>query len=461
MTIAVASRSALKWNWALLFVFFYFLTLSVDLISIDIAIFKLKLSHLVGFLTLAFLASIRKGVFFERRYLLLFSVIFVSMLISSLHSICFFRSLVYCVIFLFTIFAYFFVPINIVQLFDENKILRLYIASYLIIGSYAALQFFGSMVGLELPFSVQKVLFVRGSAFTHEPSFYALYAIPFVSFLNARWLLTKVHNRNNKTLCSPLQRREERLRSLRLFFANVCLLVSTSTTAVLSYLTFFIVVLFLKMNPLNRLYFKGFRIKLLKFFSVSLVGFALSVCLFFELFKRTFLKFFFTGIEHESFQDRFTGIKLAFNAFLENPTFGLGLGGVGPYLYKNEYYPGFGQQILEVDRLGLVKFEPTNVFTEILSSVGAAGFLGFSLVFFLIWKSFRKILNEQRISPTERINILSIFISMIVMLVCLQVNQGLFRAYIWVHLGIGVGYVAKINSRFKERKIAAKVEAVK
>ena len=38
-------------------------------------------------------------------------------------------------------------------------------------------------------------------------------------------------------------------------------------------------------------------------------------------------------------------------------------------------------------------------------------------------------------------------ISVIVSLVCLQINQALFRSYIWVHLGISLGYVLKFKAK--------------
>lgn len=439
MLAATYPRSLSRWNAAFGFIFLYFLTLSVDLINIDIGVFKLKLSHLIGFTTVAFLACFQKGIFLERRYFFCFLSIFASMLLSSLFSICFYRSFTYGIIFLFTAFSYFFIPINLMLRCDESKILKMYIASYLVIGSYAAMQFFGSMAGIILPFSVQQVIFVRGSAFAHEPSFYTLYAIPFVIFLNTKWLLTKVSKDRNKKTAS-------------LFFANLCLLVSTSTTAVLSYLVFFAVVMLFKMTPYNRSYFIGLRRKLLKFAAGIMLCFAACACVFFELFKKTFLKFLYFGITHESFQDRFKGIVSAVKVFFEYPFFGAGLGGVGPYVHREKFYPGFGEQIFDIDRILFAKYEPTNVLTELLGSLGLFGFVAFTIFFFLIWQGFRRVLKDRRILPTERIHLLSFFISMIVMLICLQVNQGLFRAYIWVHLGIGVGYAMKIRERVKERE---------
>lgn len=435
--IAAYPQRSSRWNIALAFVFLYFLTLSVDLINIDIGVFKLKLSHLIGFITVAFLACFQKGIFLEKRYLLCFTAIFISMLLSSLFSICFFRSFTYSVIFLFTAFSYFFIPLNLMLRCDENKILKLYIASYLVIGSYAAMQFFGSMAGFILPFSVQQVIFVRGSAFAHEPSFYTLYAIPFVIFLNTRWLLARVSGSRAKTAA--------------VFFANLFLLVSTSTTAVLSYIVFFAVVMLHKMTPYNRSFFMGLRRKLWKFALGVMLCFTAGACVFFELFKKTFLKFLYFGITHESFRDRFKGIVSAVKVFCAYPFFGAGLGGVGPHVHREKFYPGFEQHLSDIDRLQLAKYEPTNVFTELLGSLGLVGLIVFCAFFLLIRSDMRKTLNDRRIVIRERIHLLSLIISMIVIIICLQVNQGLFRAYVWVHLGMCVGYALKIRSKLIEK----------
>lgn len=434
-------------NVAIGFIFLYFLTLSADLIYVDIGFFKLKLPHLVGFSMVALLAIFQKGIFLERRYFFCFMGILASVLFSSLFSCCFHRSFVYSLVWVFTFFSYFLTPVNLIKFFDENKLLRVYLASYFAIGSYAVLQFFSSMVGIILPFSVQQMIFVRGSGFAHEPSFYALYAIPFVVFLNSRWLLTKVYNQktDRKSLLRPLG-------IAGLIYANLCLLVSTSTTAVLSYLVFFAVVMFIKKSAVNRLHFSGLRRKLLKLSMFFSVCFTVCACVFFELFKKTFLKFFFVGILHESFQDRLEGIISAVNVFFQYPLFGVGLGGIGPYLYLSEYSPDFQGQLTEINRLLIHQFEATNVFTEILGSLGIVGFVAFSCLLVVIWNAFRKILNDRRLLPTERVNILSFLISIVVILICLQVNQGLFRTYIWVHLGLSVGYVMKVRENCKTRE---------
>jgi O-antigen ligase len=104
-----------------------------------------------------------------------------------------------------------------------------------------------------------------------------------------------------------------------------------------------------------------------------------------------------------------------------------------------------------IDRQLLEYYEPTNVLTELLGSLGLFGFLAFALFIAALFRFFRKILADRRLYAQERIHLLSFFISIIVMLICLQINQGLFRAYIWVHLGMGAGYAMKIHEMLKRR----------
>ena len=73
------------------------------------------------------------------------------------------------------------------------------------------------------------------------------------------------------------------------------------------------------------------------------------------------------------------------------------------------------------------------------------------MFFVVLWRYFRKILDCPKLLQEERITILALLISIIVMVICLQINQGLFRCYVWTHIGISVGYVMKIKSKIEGR----------
>jgi hypothetical protein len=399
----------------------------------------------------------------EKRQFFCFLLIFSSMIISSFKSMVVFRSLTYSLIYFFSFCVYFLIPFNFMWFGDENKILKYYVGSFFIIGSYAFMQFFFSIFGVTLPFTTQKIIFARGSAFALEPSFYALYSIPFIAFLNGRKLFSsslksehldeKKISHSSQFAISPKNWKN----GLSLFFANLFLLVSTTTTAVVSYLVFFSVVFFFPRYPFLKPCFFKSRKKILKITTVFLSAFSLCGIAFFELFKKTFLKFFYVGIVHESFFIRCSGIFSALQAFSENLFFGVGIGGVNSYLSKQygvnvPTLDFFDQNALEKREIAhLFSFEPTNVLSEILGSLGIYGFFGFGVFLIVMWKQFRNLLSQEKILPEEKTHVLALLISVIVSLACLQINQGLFRSYVWVHMGISLGYVMKIKAKIASR----------
>src|SRR5262249_25046638 len=141
-----------------------------------------------------------------------------------------------------------------------------------------------------------------------------LYAIPFVTYLNAKMLLS-----------IPTKK-------WPVFFANLFLLVSTTTTAFVSYFVFFFVLFFFPRHRHLKSCFFESRKKMIKISALCTSAFMLSATIFSELYGKTFLKFFYVGIVHESFFTRFSGIFSALKAFSENLIFGVGIGGIGPYI---------------------------------------------------------------------------------------------------------------------------------
>jgi hypothetical protein len=421
------------------FVFLYFLTLSVDLIYIEISFFKVKLSHVFGTGMFFVLLAKNKTFFIEKRLFFCFLLILSSMLISSFFSPVFYRSFIYCLVYIFNFCVYFLVPISLVYFGSESKILNLYYVSFLCIGSYAFLQFFASLFGVILPFVLQQLIVARGQAFAHEPSFFALYAIPFVVFYTALILFRSCYGK---------------VRSadwLVLLFSNLFLLVTTSTTAVFSYIVTFAVLFLFSSFTWVKKWIRGVKRRLfIVFFGfVSLFYFAAFV--FKDLFHKTFLKFFYYGfLTHVSFADRFQGMLNSMTVFLEYPLFGVGLGGVAPYLYQKKLYEGMAGLLVDVDRYSIEKLEPTNILTEILASFGIYGFLGFVVLILVIWNHFKRILQNPKLTQEERTTLLAFLISIVVVLICLQINMGLFRVYTWVHIGMAMGYVLKVKERLKK-----------
>lgn len=417
-------------------IFLYFLTLSADQLHVQLFLFKPKVGHLIAIFLFATLFFSRKICLPDRQWTLSFAALLSSMCFSLLFSPFFERSLGYVAVCLFSWIVYFLVPISLIRFFCIEKLLRLYFASFFTIGIHAALQVIFSLCQIYDPFLLQvPILGVlsRGQSWTYEPSYYALYAIPFVFFITTQYLFSK-----------------ENFRSF--LISHGLLLCSISTSAFFSYLFFIPIALFFTWRrsihvDLFRKNLKKFLIQLTAFF------FVLSLC-FQELFKATFYKFFnATFISHISFAARWKGIVEAWNIFLRNPFFGLGVGGVGPALYIEDQF-GSGPIELYEPTLEMIElYDPTNVFTEILASLGSFGFFVFLAISILFTRQFFRALRQTE-DPLVREKLLAFFLSSVIMVICLQINQGLFRSYVWVHIAMSIGYLHTLcHSKNSEGRI--------
>lgn len=418
-----------KWNLLVVFSFIYFLTLSGDQLHLQITLFKFKVNHLLAVGLFTWLAC-TGGLQIPHRHLFTgFLALFSSMLISTLLSFHMGRSAGYLAACLFTYAVYFLVPLSLMFLVDKEKLLKVYLLSFFIIGAHAALQFILSLFGIYDPFIKQltTAAIARGQSWTYEPSFYALYAIPFVFFCNMHYLLS-----------------QEDYSLSKIILINFCFLASTSTSAFFSYFIFFLTILSFHLFKFRKAFFVSLTKRLCKFAAVFLAIFA-AVGLFFpNIFLDTFYKFFHIGFfSHISFLHRWKGIVAAWEVFWERPFFGAGVGGVGPFLYLKSLYNSAQVALTEVSLEMLEPYDPTNVFTEVLASLGIYGMLVFMGIGVLFCRLFLQALQDSKVSEHERRTIFALFVSMIVMIVALQFNQGLFRSYIWVHAGISIGYALK------------------
>ncbi len=387
-------------NLFYILVFLYFITLSADLLNIQLYLYKVKLNHLFSLGLLLCLGS--RILTISKAILTPFLLILGSLIISMLFSVHKGRCLGYIGVYLFDFIVYFLVPYNLINKFDREKILRIYFVSFQVIGCYALFQLIISFFGVKDPFAVQSIgSLTRPNGLSYEPSYYALYMCFGVMFCNALHILGSKQ---------------------KLLFNNVLLLVSTSTGGFFSYFIFFFVALF----------FKNTKQRLLSLYA-SFVGFFLLITLCFpQIVKNYFLKLFFYGFAFESFSERWYGITNAVKVFLANPLFGVGLGGVGPYLFlENQGYSATKLQEME-------RYDPTNVATEILASLGIFGFLCFSILAISFFSLFRKIKPQNQTAT-------ALFIALITSLIVLQFNQGLFRSYIWVTGGITFGYLSSLQ----------------
>lgn len=412
-----------------LILFLYFFTLHADQLNISKGGFSIRLNNFLAlFLGLFFLLRFKSKIFsFNKKFLISLALVTLSILTSLFLSSYKERCLFFFSWYGITILGYLLLPYLFIFHFSENRVLKLYFFSFIFVGTYAALQLLLSFIGLKDPFVTQflsKTL-ARPSAFAYEPSYYALYMTPFVMMVNLHYLLEK---KRPFFIFSEINLKH-------VAFINFLFLVSTTTSSLFAYFVFLCTLPFFKEVPKKMILRLGFVIFISGIFFTAL----------FPSFAKTyFMKFFFQGFTHYSFYERWTGIVNCWHIFLKKPFFGVGLGGVPPYLFQawQERESGFiflwQDYLIEIVANPFKIFEPSNVFTEILASLGIFGLLAFALFFYsychlAFWALKTKDENRRHFC-------LLFLISTLVMIIVLQFNQGVMRTYVWAHLGITCAY---------------------
>ncbi len=427
-----------KRNCLLVLVFLYFVTLSGDLLQLTMGAVEFKVSRFFACALFCVLLLSNRLRLIEKKFFLCFLLLVSSCILSSFFSSNISRTIAGIGAAIFTYLCFFLVPLNLMFLFDRDKILRLYFLSFVCVGVHASLQFALSFFGIQDPFVTQCTgisSIARGQSCCFEPSFYALYATPFVAFFNAHFLFSK---------------KEDRSSWISVLGINLFLLVSTSTGGFFSYLIFIAVCLMLTLFSFIRRHFPFLLRKICKFTLVFGISFCSVGLILQEMFLRTFYKFFHVGLfAHWSFMERWEKIVAAWDVFLEFPLFGAGLRSVEHYLYLKSHFDNAQTHLYgKLDNKEMFDgYINSNVFIEILSSLGVYGLGVFCLFGILIWHMFTTALKSSRISFQERTTILSLFLSVIVMMICLQFNQEIFRSYVWVHVGLSLGYVLQVDSK--------------
>lgn len=400
-----------------IWIFLYFFTASADLLNVPVGLFKLKAGHIIAAMLFVYYTLAQRVLIFDRRLTAPFALLFISMLISLIFSPMPFRSVGYIGVYLINFFCYFLLPFNLLLHFNEKKILNLYWLSLFCVGLYAVIQVALSAIGIRDPFIRQWIgTLARAHAFTYEPSYYALVMTPLVMFYNFKLLL------------EPFQKKD----IFPFLGMNSLLLLSTSTAGFFSYFIFLGVILYVRCRSYMKIYLMSF----LEPFFVLLL---LLSTLMMPILKRYFLKFFYVGwFVHLSFLARWKGLVAAWKVFLKYPLFGVGLGGIGPYLYREAH--GGDISLKDLPFKAYEGFEPTNAFTELLGSLGLLGLFSFT---FLAWRFlglFRHVIRDEF---EEKKTLLGLWIVLVVMLLELQFNQGLFRHYVWIHAAITYAYSFK------------------
>ena len=394
--------------WVLLFL--YFIATPADKLHIPFVLFKIKLTNLLCPLIAMGFCLLYRQLHLERSYIWIFFYLLACMLLSASLSAYFSTAIWFVLFFVFTFLFYFLLPMQFVAHLPQETVWSAYSAAFIGTGLYVAAQYTCSLFGVNLPGVEQWFGTVaRGSAFCYEPSYYALYFTPFLMFENARYFMGSA----------------ERIKTGALLFYNLCFLLSTSTSC------FFIYLFFYLLQPYRAL-------RLLALFGV-LCG---AIYLVFpEMFQMLF-KFFYIGLTHYSFVERWEGLVRDWNFFLEFPWIGMGLGAIPSYMQELAYGNAWHA---DIDLR--YAFISTYVTMELLASLGLLGTVGFiwliARIAFDFWRTLR-----MPITLEERIRLKSLAISLLVLLFAMQFNQSMMRAYVWVHVAIAVAYASSIRTRY-------------
>jgi O-antigen ligase len=135
--------------------------------------------------------------------------------------------------------------------------------------------------------------------------------------------------------------------------------------------------------------------------------------------------------------------------FYDHPLFGVGLG-AGPYALASKL-SNHSINLLDPDIHN--HYNAMNVTTEILASLGLVGaclFFGFC---YLLIQTFRTAYRIPNLEPEEQKNLIAFALSICVLFVTLQFSQSLMRPYIWVHIGLFVGYAQSLQRRSIEKEV--------
>jgi O-antigen ligase len=428
--------------------FLYFVTLHADQLQWKVAGYSVRFNNLLA-CALVFFLLLRlrpKALLVPRFIWTSLTLLSFSLLISSIISPFQRRCAIFFVMYGMTILCYFFLPYFFLKYYSAERVFRLYFLSFLCVGGYAFFQLFFSFFGILDPFALQHIAgrLVRPHALSYEPSFYALYMTPFVMMLNLHFII----DRSKRFFLF------KKVGVKELALVNGLYLLSTTTSSFFAYFVFFVVAFSLFTFSYARSFFIGARSALIKF-GVCIASLTLLFALLFPGFAKTyFLKFFLQGfMKHASFLERWVGMKNAWHLFLQHPIFGVGLGAYPEVLYKSwvmqdqNFTQLNGAEILLADN-PLKFFEPSNLATEVLASLGIVGLLACGFLSVNFYRASKKAFFEAEEGSERRHWIVLLLFSLVVTAIVLQFNQGFLRTYIWAHFGLACAFMTLKNKTF-------------
>lgn len=302
----------------------------------------------------------------------------------------------------------------------QNKIICLYIDSFIILAFVGIIQFILGILGFQLStitqWWIQGVL-PRINGLCYEPSYYSTYMILgwgicfyLVYFFKDKLDLKLMFNFSVKQVY---------------WLLTLAIVLSSSRMGIV-----FIVFceLFIKfIYPLKDAKIKKSTVKNCFIFLMFIIILILVIYIINKYIYS--LDFLLAGLginggTAHSKVERITKMETTLEIFKNHYLFGTGLGGVNVEMAKAS-----GLNPFAVD---LSSTTSVNVTTELLLASGIIGFLCFAIYIFKLFKLFNKVDIYTK----------SLLVSFAFILIMLQMNQNILRPYFWIHLGV-ILYIKK------------------
>jgi len=314
---------------------------------------------------------------------------------------------------------------------EAKRLLAWLLWSFLLLATFGILQLLGALVGIDILVSEWwiKGKIPRVNGLSYEPSYYATYLI-------TGWVMSTYYlEKRVRGVSTRLVRATALCTTLALFLCTSRL----GWGLMCAWLLFRGAVQFVRFLLGKHTSFRILRRNILisLLFPIFLALLPVVAPDRLEILRDDAI-FFLGGIglfgtSGQSAQDRENGVQQTFNAFLEHPLAGTGLGAVSVEIAAQNHS---AVETLEDAK----ENEGMSIFIELLASVGLVGFaivLGFSIDLAL---KCRRVYSAAPAELRTQLRGLSWGIAWI--LLALQFNQNFLRIYLWMDIAVLVTIVA-------------------
>lgn len=368
-----------------------------DRISINISGFTIRFVQLILIVESIVLII-------QRKYRIVISIPIMSLIISHILSTIFSYDIKEGIAYNFWLVYNFIFVLYVFYSYSKNnskeKVVNLLLISFAFQSIYIYIQFIIGMFGIDDPFFPMQNYFniYRPAIWFYEPSYLATYFSVYlaISFYLATIIKSKRY-------------------ILHTINALISLIFITSTTGYLAIAFTFIVIVFMNIKYIIKI-----NKKIIITTIIVVILLLILVCFLDIHFINVFLgRIFRDGISKAS-GGRVDSWQTTFNVFIQHPILG-----IGPNAYPNYTQTGI---------------PPHNVSLELLANLGIIGFLAFYYFFGeILYKAYKYSKKQNDFFG------ISIVLATIIFMVVLQANQNYMRIYLWMLLGISLGFTKNKN----------------